>query len=163
MSRATVYQGLKAAILYKRLPFHHFEDDFTTIAFESWEQFEPFDVALDSLPIPTYLKLNIYAEQVGDCSKGVAVTVSNDVQRLGYWQMERDMEYKVVVYEDLLSHLFRLGCNPLEYSYEYFYISLSLADYARIETPLANGDLIERRPLVSNAKDHKVIHMPFDW
>lgn len=61
MSRATVYQGLKTAILYKQLPYHHFEDSNCTIAFTSWEQFEPVDAMLDSLPMPN--DLNIW----GDC------------------------------------------------------------------------------------------------
>ncbi len=162
MSRQSVYEGLKTAIQYNGLPYHHVEDDYCTITFESWDQFDPFDTLLDSLPVPTDLKICIYAMLVGDCSKGVAVTVSDDVQRLGYWDMYVDMKYKVAVYEDLLSRLFRLGCNPLEYSYEYFYVSLSLTDYARIEVPLANGDLLDKRPLVSNARDYKSIHLSFD-
>lgn len=162
MSRATVYQGLKTAILYKQLPYHHFEDDYCTIAFESWEQFEPFDHVLDSLPMPNNLKLSIYAEKVNGRSDGVAVTVSNEIQRLGYWHMYVDMESKVATFEGFLSRLFRMGCNPLGYDYEFFYATLSLTDYALIEARLANGDLLDKRPLVSNAKDYKSIHLSFD-
>lgn len=163
MSRQSVYAGLKTAIQYKRLPYHHFEDAYCTILFESWEQFDPFDHLLDSLPVPSDLKLNIYAEEVDGRTDGVAVTVSSDVQRLGYWQRERDMEYKVATFEGFLSRLFRIGCNPLAYDYEYFNVSLTRSDYAIIEEPFSNGDLINHKPLVSNAKGIKTIYLSYDW
>lgn len=162
MSRQSVYEGLKTAIQYKRLPYHHFEDSYFTIAFSSWDEFDPFDHLLDTLPMPNDLKLSIYAEKVNGRSDGVAVTISDEIQRLGYFQMYVDMKGKVAVFEDFLSRLYRHGCNPLGYDYEYFYATLSLTDYARIEVPLANGDLIAKRPLVSNAKDYKSIHLTFD-
>ncbi len=162
MSRATVYQGLKAAILYKRLPFHHFEDDYATIAFESRKQFEGFDKLLDNLPTPKSIKLNIYAVAVAGRTDGVAVTVDDDVQHLSYWDMYTGMNNKVAVYEDFLAKLFRLGCNPIEYNYEFFYATLSLADYARIEAQLTRGYLLEKKPLISNAKGNKTIYLSFD-
>ncbi len=109
------------------------------------------------------MKLNIYSELVGDCTDGVAVTVSDDVQHLGYMQSERGMPYKVATFEDFLSRLFRLGCNPLGYDYESFNVSLSLIDFSIIEEQLTRGHLLEKKPLISNAKGNKTIYLSFDW
>jgi len=80
MSRQSVYEGLKTALQYRRLPFHHFDDDSCTIAFESWESFDPFDRFLSSVDTVDGIKINIYAKRVEGRSDGVAVTVSGEVQ-----------------------------------------------------------------------------------
>lgn len=162
MSRQSVYEGLKSAIQYNGLPYHHFEDSDYTIAFTSWKQFERFDKLLDNLPTPKSIKLNVYAEAVAGRTDGVSMTVDDDIQHLSYWDMYVDMQNKVAIFEEFLSQLYRHGCNPLAYDYEFFYATLSLADYARIEAPLANGHLLDKRPLVSNARDYKSIHLSFD-
>lgn len=165
MSRASVYEGLKNAIKYRNLPYHHFEDDYCTIAFESWEQYGPFDSLLDSLPTPDYLKLNIYAEKVNGKSDGVAVTVSDEIQRLGYWQMYFDMESKVAMLEELISWLYRRGTNPISYGYCCFVVELTPSDYRLIEKDLDNGDLFHSDYYVSHGSHDRVgIHLSFpDW
>lgn len=80
MSRQSVYEGLKTALQYRRLPYHHFDDDTCTILFESWESFDPFDRFLSSVETKDSVKLNIYAKRVEGRSDGVAVTVSDEVQ-----------------------------------------------------------------------------------
>jgi hypothetical protein len=124
VSRASVYKGLKNALKVRGLPFHHFEDENFSITFCSWDDYAPFDAFLDSLPIPNDLKLNIYAERVGDRSDGVAVTVSDEVQRLGYMTSRLDMPAKLAAFEGLLSSLLRSGVELLDYDYETFTVDL---------------------------------------
>ena len=165
MSRASVYEGLKNAIKYRNLPYHHFEDDYCTIAFESWEQYGPFDSLLDSLPTPDYLKLNIYAEKVNGKSDGVAVTVSDEIQRLGYWQMYFDMESKVAELEGLLSALYRRGIQPWSYDYYCFTVTLSPSGFELIEDDLVNGNFLKTDYYVSEGRGtYRMIHLCFpDW
>ena len=124
MGKRSVYQGLKNAIRLKGLPHFAFDDAATTILFESWEQFSPFDALLDSLPTPPDLKLCIYAERVNGNPDGVAVTVSDEVQRLGYWQMYLRMEERVAAFEELISQVLRLGAELLDFDYENFSLEL---------------------------------------
>lgn len=121
MSKQTVYEGLKTAISRNSFPHYGFQDDETTILFDSWDQFHPFDKFLDS--IDTYnCKLNIYAERVNGHSDGVAVTVDDQIQHLGYWTMYLNMREKVAAWEHLLSSVLRTGANMYEYDYEVFKI-----------------------------------------
>ena len=124
MGKRSVYQGLKNAIRLKGLPHFAFDDETTTILFESWEQFAPFDALLDSLPTPPDLKLCIYAERVNGNPEGVAVTVSDEVQRLGYWQMYLRMEERVAAFEELISQVLGLGAELLDFDYENFTLEL---------------------------------------
>ena len=135
MSRASVYTALKYALRVQGLPFHHFEDEACTIAFESWEQFAPFDRFLDSISTPDDIKLCIYAERVGGRSDGVAVTVSDEVQHLGYMTSRLDMPHKLESYERLLSSLLRRGIEPLDYDYETFTVDLRPEDDCAISLP----------------------------
>jgi hypothetical protein len=129
MSRQSVYEGLKTALKYRGLPCHHFEDATCTIAFESWESFNLFDRLLDSIPMPDNVKLNIYAKRVGDRSDGVAVTVSDEVQHLGYWNMYFDMREKVAAFESTISALLRSGIQLLHYDYGNFSINIRHQDF----------------------------------
>lgn len=79
MSRQSVYESLKTALEYKRLPYHHFEDDTYTIVFTSWIELDPFDRFLSSVDTVDGIKINIYAKRVEGRSDGVAVTVSDEV------------------------------------------------------------------------------------
>lgn len=80
MSRQSVYESLKTALIYRRLPFHLFDNDTYSILFESWEQFDPFDRFLSGVETEDGIKLCIYAKRVEGRSDGVAVTVSEEVQ-----------------------------------------------------------------------------------
>lgn len=163
VSRQSVYEGLKTAIKRWDLPYHHFEDECCTIAFASWEQYRPFDRALDSLPIPDTLRLNIYAERVAGRSDAVACTISDEVQRLGYMTSRLDMAHKLAAYEGLLSALLRNGVALLDYDYELFTVTLSLSDHARIESYLLDGSLVAEEHYVSYGQDTDqcTIHIEF--
>lgn len=132
MNRQSVYEGLKTAILYNKLPFHHFEDSDCTIAFSSWKQFEQFDLALDSIRIPPHLKINIYSEAVAGRTDGVAATVSNDVQRLTYWDMYHNMKAIVAAFESMISIILRSGIHLLDFDYESLYIAVDQNDYENL-------------------------------
>lgn len=162
MSRQSVYDSLKAAIEYRGFPYHHFEDECCTIAFASLEQFGPFDSFLSGINTGDDLKLCIYAERVGDRTDGVAVTVSDEVQHLGYWDMYLDMGKKVAAFEDFISRLFRLGCNPADYDYLQFPVELPLRDYERIATPLKEGILLKGKHRLSQSQDCKIIQLAFE-
>jgi len=163
MSRQSVYEALKNAIQYRGYPYHHFEDEYCTIAFDSWEQFTPFDHALLKIPTPNNIKLNIYAERVGDRSDGVAVTVSDEVQHLGYWDTYFNMEEKVSVFEDFISQLFRRGIVPWAYDYEVFTITLAPHSYDLISDDLRSGGLLGSNYYVSEGSGtYRMIHLCFD-
>lgn len=132
MSRATVYQGLKTAIIYRQLPYHYFEDDFATILFESWEQFDPVDAMLDTLPMPNDLKLCIYAKEVAGRTDGVAVTVSDALQNLGYWDMYNNMKAIVSTFESLISIILRSGIQLLDFDYDSLFIAIDRNDYENL-------------------------------
>jgi hypothetical protein len=163
MSKTTVYEGLKKVIEYRNLPFHHFEDDACTIAFASWEQYAPFDHALDTIPTPEGIKLNIYAERVNGRSDGVAVTVSDEVQHLGYWDMYLNMKEKVAVFEEFLSRLFRRGIVPWSYDYELFIVTTAPHFYDLIAEDLESGTLLGVKFYVSAGQEtYRMIHLCFD-
>lgn len=124
MSSQSVYEGLKNALRVRRLPFASLDEDNFTILFESWEQYHPFDRLLNSIPTPDSVKLNIYAKRVGDRSDGVAVTVSAEVQQLGFWDRYLNMREKVAIFESTISALLRSGIQPLHYDYEGFSINI---------------------------------------
>lgn len=132
MSRRSVYEGLKNAIQYHGLPYHHFEDNYCTIAFESWEQFEGFDKLLNNLPTPKSIKLNIYAEAVAGRTDGVAATVADDVQRLTYWDMYHNMKAIVAAFESMISIILRSGIHLLDFDYESLYVALEHNDYENL-------------------------------
>jgi hypothetical protein len=136
MSKQTVYQALKNAVRIRGLPYHHAEDETCTLQFQSWEQFHPFDMFLDYLPIPDDIKLCIYAERVAGRSDGVAVTVSDEVQHLGYMTSRLDMADKLASYEGLLSSLLRDGVELLDFDYETFTVDLHPG--TRVEIGLAH-------------------------
>jgi hypothetical protein len=163
MSKVTVYEGLKKAIEYKGLPFHHFEHDAYTIAFTSWKQFAPFDHAIGTIPTPEGIKLNIYAERVDGRSDGVAVTVSDEVQHLGYWDLYLNMKEKVAVFEEFISQLFRRGIIPWSYDYELFTVTLSPRLYGLIAEDLKSGNWLGKRFYVSAGQEtYRMIHLCFD-
>jgi len=119
MSKTTVYEGLKTAVVRNAFPHHGFDDYQATILFNSWEQFQPFDRFLDS--IDTFgCKLNIYAERVAGRSDGVAVTVDDQIQHLGYWTMYLNMREKVAAWEHFLSQVLKTGASMHDYDYETF-------------------------------------------
>jgi len=119
MSKTTVYEGLKTAVVRNAFPHHGFQDDEATILFNSWEQFQPFDHFLDGIDT-LGCKLNIYAERVTGRSDGVAVTVDDQIQHLGYWTMYCNMKEKVAAWEHFLSQVLRTGAGMHEYNYETF-------------------------------------------
>lgn len=165
MSKQSVYEGLKNAIRYNQLPYHHFEDDQQIVIFESFEQYQHFDRALDTIPTPGDIKLHIYSEMVGDRKDGIAITISDDVQKLTYWQMYPNMESKVAELEELISWLYRRGTNPISFDYYCFVIELTLSDYKLIKKDLDNGDLLHSDYYISHGSDDCVgIHLSFpDW
>mgnify|MGYP001204078883 CR=1 FL=1 len=57
-------------------------------------------------------------------SDGVAVTVSDEIQRLGYWQMYLRMEERVAAFEELISQVLALGAELLDFDYESFTLRL---------------------------------------
>jgi len=119
MSKTTVYQGLKTAVVRNAFPHHGLDDYQATILFDSWDQFHPFDKFLDS--IDTFnCKLNIYAERVAGRSDGVAVTVDDQIQHLGYWTMYFNMRQKVAAWEHFLSQVLKTGASMHDYDYETF-------------------------------------------
>lgn len=128
MCRQSVYECLKTALQYRKLPYHHFEDDTCTIAFESWQSFDPFDQFLSGVVTADEIKFNIYAKRVEGRSDGVAVTVSDEVQHLGYWDMYLNMREKVAAFESMLSAILRSGIQPLHYNYENFSVNLRHQD-----------------------------------
>lgn len=132
MSRQSVYEGLKTAIQYNGLPYDHFEDDYCTITFSSWDEFDPFDHLLDSLPMPNDFKLNIYAEEVAGRTDGVAVTVSNSLQKLGYWDMYNNMKAIVSTFESLISIILRSGIQLLDFDYDSLFIAIDRNDYENL-------------------------------
>lgn len=163
MSKITVYKGLKKAIEYKGLPFHHFEDDACTIAFSSWEQYTPFDHTLGMIPTPEGIKLNIYAERVDGRSDGVAVTVSDEVQHLGYWDLYLNMKEKVAVFEEFISLLYSRGIIPWSYDYELFTVTMAPRLYDLITEDLKSGNLLGTRFYVSAGQEtYRIIHLCFD-
>jgi hypothetical protein len=163
MSKITVYEGLKKAIEYRGLPFHHFEDDACTFTFASWEQYTPFDHALDTIPTPEGIKLNIYAERVDGRSDGVDVTVSDEVQHLGFWDMYLNMKEKVAVFEEFLSRLFRREIVPWSYDYELFTVTMAPRFYDLIAEDLKSGNLLGERFYVSAGQEtYRTIHLCFD-
>jgi len=159
MSRQSVYEALKSAIQYRGFPYHHFEDEYCTIAFASWEQFRPFDHALSAIPTPNNIKLNIYAERVGGRSDGVAVTVSDEVQLLGYWDTYFNMEEKVSAFEEVISSLLRSGVSVIDYDYRVFVVDIDADEHRRVQQ-------IENPHYISNwqdsfGRDIKRIHLEF--
>ena len=128
MSKTTVYEGLKTAVVRNDFPHHRFQDDAATILFNSWEQFQPFDRFLDS--VDTFgCKLNIYAERVAGRSDGVAVTVDDQIQHLGYWTMYVNMKHKVAAWEHFLSQVLRTGAKLHDYDYETFKVYFDEYEY----------------------------------
>lgn len=119
MSRLTVYQSLKTAVVRNAFPHYGFDDYQATILFDSWEQFHPFDKFLDSIDTLD-CKLNIYAEKVAGSSEGVAVTVDDQIQHLGYMQSRLDMGLKLKQWECLLSNILRTGAKIYNYNYRIF-------------------------------------------
>jgi len=161
MSKRSVYEGLKTALRIRDLPFHHVDDEACTIAFESWEQFAPFDCFLDSVSTPDGIKLCIYAERVAGRSDGVAVTVSDEVQHLCYMTSRLDMENKLAVFEELLSRLYRKGISRFTYDYELFTVAFPKSEYNSIVPQLQNGSLIAEEYYVSEVQDRCTIHLEF--
>lgn len=157
MSRQSVYEGLKKTIKYNGLPYHHFEDDYCTIAFESWDQFDPFDSALDSIPIPGYLKVTIYSEAVSGRTDGVAVTVSQNFQRLGYWDMYYNMKAIVSAFESLISVILRSGIHMFEYDYESLFVAVGKNDYEKL--PLIDIPIFVGRWRGNDGQEGKEIHL----
>lgn len=163
MSKFTVYEGLKRAIEYRNLPFHHFEDDALTISFASWKQYAPFDHALYTIPTPEGITIKIYAERVDGRSDGVAVTVSDEVQHLGYWDMYLNMKEKVAVFEEFLSQLLKRGIVPWSYDYELFTVTMAPHFYDLIAEDLKSGTLLGERFYVSAGQEtYRTIHLSFD-
>lgn len=132
MSRQSVFEGLTNALRVRSFLFHHVEDEAQTIVFESWDQFRAFDHFLDSIATPDDIKLCIYAERVGGRGDGVAVTVSDDVQRLSYMTSRLDMPAKLAAFEGLLSSFYRRGTDLLDYDYETFTIDLNQSHHDEI-------------------------------
>jgi hypothetical protein len=128
MSKTTVYEGLKTAITRHAYPHHGFDDNQATILFTSWDQFRPFDKFLDGIDT-LGCKLNIYAERVAGRSDGVAVTVDDQVQHLGYWTMYVNMREKVAAWEHFLSQVLKTGASIQDYDYETFKVYFDEYEY----------------------------------
>jgi hypothetical protein len=128
MSKQTVFEGLKTAISRHSFPHYGYDDYQATILFESQGQFQPFDKFLDSIDTKG-CKLNIYAERVNGHSDGVAVTVDDQIQHLGYMQSRLDMESKLKQWEHLLSRVLRTGANMHSFDYELFKIEFDEYEY----------------------------------
>jgi hypothetical protein len=133
MSKRSVYEGIKTLIIRKGYPHFSFNEANCSILFESWDQFTTFDHAIGAILTPGYIKLCIYAEEVNGKSGGVAVTVSDEVQHLGYMQSRVDMEYKLATFEELLSQVHKAGATPLDYNYETFTVDFSVPDFMVFE------------------------------
>jgi len=125
MSRKSVYEGLKNALKIKDIPHHSYDDSNCTILFASWDQFNHFDKFLSSVHTPSGIKLNIYAEAVGDRTDGVAVTVDDQVQHLTYWDRFTNMQDRVRIYEEFMSRILRAGIELLDFSYESFNVRMN--------------------------------------
>lgn len=128
MSKNTVYQGLKTAIAIRNIPVAKADDSSFTLLFESLEQFNPFDKFLDSIDTKD-CKINIYAEQVNGHSDGVAVTVDDEIQHLGYMQSRLHMEEKIHEFEEFISKVLRTGANMHDYDYEFFTVEFDEFEY----------------------------------
>lgn len=156
MSKQTVYVGLKTALRVRGLPYHHVEDEACTIAFCSWDQFSSFDHFLDSISTSDDIKLCIYAEKVDGRGDGVAVTVSDEVQHLGYMTSRLDMKDKLASYEGLLSSLLRSGVSLLDYDYEIFTVELPPEDHTTIALPHYISHWQD-----ASGQEHRTIHLEF--
>lgn len=169
MGKKTVYEGLKNALKVKRLPFAALDEENLTILFASWEQYRAFDRALDRLPTPEGIKLNIYAEKVNGRSDGVAVTVSDDVQNLTYWQMYPDMEAKVGEFENFISKVLRFGIQILDFDYytfvvefdEYEFFKFSYEFHKNPRHFLSSNYYISHPESGRNGMERRIFHFDF--
>jgi hypothetical protein len=168
MSKKTVFEGIKTLITRRGYPYFSFNDANYSVLFESWDQFATFDHAIGSIPTPDYIKLCIYAEEVNGKPDGVAVTVSDEVQHLGYMQSRLDMEYKLRAFEELLSQVHKAGTTPLDYNYETFTVDFSIRDFA-ILAPNSQKDqpwFLQEAYYISQwmddkGQERKTIHLEF--
>ncbi len=170
MSKQTVYKSLKTAITRNDFPHCQFRDDQTTILFDSWDQFKPFDSYLDSITTKD-CKLNIYAERVNGHPDGVAVTVDDQIQHLGYMQSRLDMELKLKQWEHLLSSILKSGTKIHNYNYRVFTIEFDehefhvfYRDFKKNKSKFLSDGMtyyISHPPMKINGLDMFVFHVEF--
>lgn len=168
MGKETVYEGLKNALRVKNLPYAALDEDNLTILFKSWEQYRAFDHALNTIPTPNDIKLNIYAEKVDGHSDGVAVTVSDEIQRLTYWDTYPNMNAKVNEFEEFISRVLRLGVNIFDFDYYTFVVEFDDYEYFKFsyefkKNPrqfLSSKYYISRHP-GPNKMEHHSFHFDF--
>lgn len=158
MSRKTVYEGLKKALLIKKLPYANIDDGNYTLTFDSWKQFQYFDKLLSSINTTDDIKLCIYAEKVKGNSDGVAVTVSDEVQHLTYWSSYFNMHKRVEIFEEFISKLLRKGILLLAYDYKNFSLLIYEDDFNKIKIDLERN---KQKYLINNAS-YSVAHPNWD-
>ena len=129
MSRASVYFALKRAIELRHIPHHSFQDDYATVLFRSWEEFETFDAYLDTVPTPRGIKLNIYAEEVDGRTDGVAVTVDDQVQHFTYYDRFVDAREALEIFEQFVAELHLHGIELLDFNIVSYTVTL---DYVNL-------------------------------
>jgi len=167
MGKETVYEGLKNALRVRNLPYAGLDEKNLTILFKSWEQYKAFDTALTSIPTPNDIKLCIYAEKVEGRSDGVAVTVSDEIQRLTYWDTYPNMQAKVNEFEEFISRVLRLGVEIFNYNYYTFVVEFDDYEYFKFSYEFKKNPsrFVRSKYYISrygeNEKEHHTFHFDF--